>query len=237
MSGLFTTLMAAALGEADAAVPMPNARFPAPLGDDIDWCEGHATEHPRQRLVVAKTDAAEPALLDRRWPKSETVSEERSPGLAETIVPPQFERSKPIASKPQPASAAVAVPEPDPIAPTSSKPALRAPGRRPAAAKAVTQPLGRRTPSRETDTLLPLVATTIRQSLQDQAPDIRTTGVDQRRASGVMLRIGRIEVRSATQQHTPPPSRPATVATSRGSTPGRATVRQSLDDYRNQRGR
>ncbi|MBN8832053.1 MAG: hypothetical protein J0G94_15860 [Sphingomonadales bacterium] len=229
MSRLLATLLEAAQGRAPVAVPRPHARFDqaGAAAGDIEWRTMRISE-PAAEPVPPMSPAERPAPTSAppSWAPADRSPEMRAAPLLPMAdsrnMPAPAAASSPIGQGPDPA-----MPPPQPAE------AVRAPK---------TQDGARLAPVAEPrfEPLLPP-----RQPAQDEAPapassTASPSGPDEtilRGETGFTLRIGRIEVRAPAEAAGQTAPRPAVRSVTRPVALPRASVRQSLDDYRTSRKR
>lgn len=242
MSGLLDTLLDAAKGRAAVAVHRPYARF-EPTGivaGDIEWREERDGE-PAAGFVRPEAPAihaAEPAAtLPQERPErpAEAGVARLLPITSDRPMTPPSSVSSPVTnegssamSKPRMETAAEPEPRPQRGAETVRQDSVLLPPQTAAAAE------------RRFEPLLPPQETTQTEA-QTAGPEVFSPEPGEtilRSDAGFTLRIGRIEVRTAAQTAERPHAQPAarSIVTRPVALP-RASVRQSLDDYRASRKR
>lgn len=250
MSGLLATLLDAAQGRAAVVTHRPHARFePASIvSDDIVWRDPDEAPTTADRVAGAAPapHAADPVaptlLVDRSRGHASSVEPllpseaRRSPAPAtaqdEGVVAPSDPIHLPpppgVAARRLPADAAqhiVGAATPAVAGPVPLASALALPQEGAEAADARFRPLlppQAPVPNAPGDPV-PTAAT--------PADPAETAPMALHESTGFTLRIGRIEVRAAPPAPATPPAEPHAVVTRPVALP-RATVRQSLDDYR-----
>lgn len=222
MSALFSALIEAATGQAEVALPRPGARFGAAANpsDGIEWRDDVGlVQGPRQ----ASAGAAE--LAQTAKPFSDRV---HPPG---SEAPSRLRQMDRLLSAP---AAPVLAPETPHILRKSANPALQDAGQdaqpapRPMANPENPSLLPQAEPSEAVMPLMPLAspAAEVRGRDGDRAVERESP-----KPGGPTLTIGRIEVRQPAAPASAAPRQAQTVNTRPVVLP-RASVRQTLDDYR-----
>lgn len=231
MNGLLSTLIAAAQGQTPAVEPRPHGRYEQTGADgrDIEWRMEETGSDPVTPVAPTAPKAESPMA---------TAIPARPPAPRSPEIPPPTQSAtslKPRLPAEDDRTASGHGPA-DGQGDTTHGGAIAE--RAPSAPARFAEPLQTTSASR-IEPLLPL-----RQQAPVIGPAAPHTATESREqdaaveasADGPTLRIGRIEVRTPPPAATPAPLAPRMVASRSVSLP-RATVRQSLDDYRTGRKR